>query len=130
MTNPYQKIIHRAKFISPDGAVSPLCAKKPKAINLKVTTWTNRANAVTCEKCKEIQASERKSKMTKKIPASTRQYDLNIMGFVLKCHVLNNGERIIEADSIAEFFQHLENGEVRLSKEDALSLAKFVKGVD
>ena len=68
--------------------------------------------------------------MTEKIPVSTHQCDLNIMGFVLKCHVLSNGERVIEADSIAEFFQHLENGEVRLSKEDALSLAKFLKGVD
>lgn len=43
--------IHMAKLISANGNVSPLCAKRPRAINLKVASWTNRPEAVTCPKC-------------------------------------------------------------------------------
>jgi hypothetical protein len=47
------KIYHKAKYINEKGGVSPLCAEKPRAINLKRATWTNRWEAVTCEKCLE-----------------------------------------------------------------------------
>jgi len=49
-----EKMVHMAKHISQDGRVSPLCAAKPRAINLSVATWTNRESAVTCKKCKEL----------------------------------------------------------------------------
>jgi hypothetical protein len=51
--DPYhdKKPVHLAKMISNNGDVSPLCAKKPRKINLKTETWTNRAEAVTCKKC-------------------------------------------------------------------------------
>lgn len=45
------KIYHRAKLIAPDGSVSPLCAKTPKAIDLTKELWTARDDAVTCLKC-------------------------------------------------------------------------------
>lgn len=48
------KICHLAKHFRSDGKVSALCAKKPRAINLKVALWTNREEAVTCGKCKAI----------------------------------------------------------------------------
>lgn len=43
-----------AKLINSKGGVSPLCAKKPKVLNLSRELWTNRAEAVTCPKCKVI----------------------------------------------------------------------------
>jgi hypothetical protein len=46
--------IHLAKMIRNDGAVSPLCAKKPRKLDLKISSWTNRAEAVTCKKCLDI----------------------------------------------------------------------------
>ena len=49
--NPYEKPVHMAKMISAHGDVSPLCAKRPKAINLKTDLWTTCKDAVTCPKC-------------------------------------------------------------------------------
>ena len=45
------KVRHRAGLMRDDGAVSALCFKTPHAINLKRATWTNRDEAVTCQKC-------------------------------------------------------------------------------
>jgi hypothetical protein len=47
------KVMHLAKMVRCDGAVSPLCAKKPRALDLRISTWTIRENAVTCKKCLE-----------------------------------------------------------------------------
>lgn len=51
--DPYNdnKVAHRAKHIAPDGSVSPLCAPKPKAIDMNIETWTTSDDAVTCTKC-------------------------------------------------------------------------------
>ena len=49
-----EKIRQRAKLVSQNGDVSPLCAIKPRRINLKKESWTNRDGAVTCPKCLEI----------------------------------------------------------------------------
>lgn len=56
MSDPYhdRKPIHLAKHMAPDGGVSPLCAKTPRALNLKVATWTLDRNAVTCPRCKKL----------------------------------------------------------------------------
>ena len=46
------KPVHFAYRVTDDGRVSPLCrGDAPRAINLKVATWTNRAEAVTCRRC-------------------------------------------------------------------------------
>jgi hypothetical protein len=47
------KIYHKANKIRPDGAVSALCFKMPRAIDLSKASWTNRKEAVTCKKCLE-----------------------------------------------------------------------------
>lgn len=52
LRNP--KPIHRAKFIRADGRVSPLCAAKPRAIDLRRSSWTNRDEAVTCPGCLKL----------------------------------------------------------------------------
>lgn len=51
--DPYndRKIYHKPKLISGDGSVSPLCAVKPRKINLEKELWTITDSAVTCEKC-------------------------------------------------------------------------------
>lgn len=51
---PKSKPVHRAKLIREDGAVSPLCARTPRAISLKQATWTIRDEDVTCKGCLEI----------------------------------------------------------------------------
>lgn len=47
------KIYHMAALIDRNGNVSPLCAAKPKPINLKKATWMNRREAVTCPRCRK-----------------------------------------------------------------------------
>lgn len=45
------RIYHRGSLINPRGGVSALCFAKPRAIDMKRATWTNRDEAVTCPKC-------------------------------------------------------------------------------
>jgi hypothetical protein len=54
--DPYndRKIVHLAKLISNKGDISPACAKKPRKLNLKLSKWSLRKNAVTCTKCLNI----------------------------------------------------------------------------
>jgi hypothetical protein len=47
--------VHMAHQISSRGGVSPLCADKPRRINMGAKsreTWTTCAAAVTCKKCR------------------------------------------------------------------------------
>lgn len=58
---PDQKIYHMAKLIGPNGEVSPLCADRPRKINLRRALWTLRAEAVTCAKCRKRLSEQPKS---------------------------------------------------------------------
>ena len=51
---PPVRPIHMGKLVSPEGHVSPLCAKVPRPIDLEKATWTNRPEAVTCPRCKRL----------------------------------------------------------------------------
>lgn len=53
-----QRLYHFAAKIRDDGAVSPLCAKTPRAIDLTQALWTIRREAVTCPKCLAVMATE------------------------------------------------------------------------
>ncbi len=46
-----QRITHKAKLVSNKGGISPLCAEKPRKINLSKESWTLADYLVTCEKC-------------------------------------------------------------------------------
>lgn len=48
---------HWAAKINGNGDVSALCFAKPRPINLRVASWTNRADAVTCPKCQKMLAA-------------------------------------------------------------------------
>lgn len=54
--DPYhdKKKYHMAALMSSKGDVSPLCAVKPRKLNLKRELWTLEKEAVTCKKCLEI----------------------------------------------------------------------------
>jgi hypothetical protein len=41
------------------------------------------------------------------IPTAVWSGSFSVFGVELKCHVLDNGQRIIEADSMADFFNGL-----------------------
>ena len=45
--------VHLADKVNQHGGVSAFCSSsiRPRAINLRVATWTNRREAVTCEAC-------------------------------------------------------------------------------
>ena len=47
------KTCHKAKN-NEKGKVTALCYKDDRPINLMQVTWTNRNEAVTCEKCKNL----------------------------------------------------------------------------
>lgn len=51
--DPYgdDKVYHYAHMMNPKGKVSPLCADKPRAINLDRASWTIVEAQVTCPKC-------------------------------------------------------------------------------
>lgn len=51
--DPKPKIYHRAYLMSAQG-VSALCFRRPRSIDLRRATWTNRDEAVTCKKCLAI----------------------------------------------------------------------------
>lgn len=48
---PPLKIVHKGKLMSPEGHVSPLCAKTPRKINLAKENWTVVDRCVTCKQC-------------------------------------------------------------------------------
>ena len=55
MSAPRPKVVHRAKHIREDGAVSALCFTTLRAIDMKRASWTFTAEAVTCRKCRDAQ---------------------------------------------------------------------------
>ncbi len=67
--------------------------------------------------------------MGDKIPHAIMSGELTIGDFVLKTHVLDDGTRIFEEESVIGFFEWLENGGM-LTKEDAEKIAGFVHGVE
>lgn len=67
--------------------------------------------------------------MPEPLPESIYQGTISIMGVELKVHGLSDGKRIIESDSLADFLDAMANGP-RLTEEEAVRLARFVKGLD
>lgn len=53
---------------------------------------------------------------------------LNIGGATLKVFVLDDGRRIIDAESFHIFWQMLSNPEIKFTEDDARKVASFTKG--
>lgn len=51
--DPYRdnKKYHCGHLMREDGSVSALCFKRPRPIDLSKALWTNRDEAVTCQRC-------------------------------------------------------------------------------
>lgn len=54
---PRQRVYHFGAKVRCDGAMSALCYRRPRPINLRLALWTIREEAVTCPKCKAILAA-------------------------------------------------------------------------
>lgn len=65
--------------------------------------------------------------MMAEFPASIASSTVSIMGVDIVFHVLDNGEQIIEAESMHRFLEMLGAG-VEMNSDDAMKLAKVVKG--
>lgn len=50
-----KRIVHLANKINEKGQASALCSKKPRAINMKTSTYVfYQPEAITCKKCQKI----------------------------------------------------------------------------
>lgn len=54
---PKARPVHRAKHVTSAGDVSPLCAPKPRRLDLTRSSWTLRDDAVTCPRCRALIAA-------------------------------------------------------------------------
>jgi len=45
------KVYHKAYLIDSNGHVSPLCADRPRKLNLRKELWTFQWAQVTCKEC-------------------------------------------------------------------------------
>ena len=61
------------------------------------------------------------------LPQVVHSGTVNIGGFELTVHVLDNGQRVIDAECLNSFFEFLED-DVPVTEEDWLALAKLIKG--
>jgi hypothetical protein len=69
--------------------------------------------------------------MTEEVPHSVWQGSFKLFGVDVKCHVLSNGQRIIEADSMKEILAAMQ-GDKDLppsADDDPAALAKWLHGV-
>lgn len=66
------------------------------------------------------------------IPKSIANSTINLFGVELKCHVLDNGKRVIEAESMEKLFDYMANGNPEITEENteeqATSFAKWLRG--
>ena len=68
--------------------------------------------------------------MKKEIPNAVSEGELKIAGLTLKVAVLEDGSRMIEAESFARFMSALEDGSIpTISEEDSKELARFIRGI-
>ncbi len=63
------------------------------------------------------------------LPKATHSSELQIAGLTLKVHVLDNGQRVIEAGSVAEFFQFMESS-ATIPESDLVRLAQWLGGAE
>jgi hypothetical protein len=60
------------------------------------------------------------------LPTSVWQGEFSVCGVAMKCHVLSDGRRIIEAESIAAFLEALATGEI--NRAEVVRMAMWMHG--
>lgn len=63
-------------------------------------------------------------------PNVVRSGELSIGGVVLKCHVLEDGRRIIEEDSLIDFFFNDGDPFKEATDEELAAFVRFMRGLD
>lgn len=66
---------------------------------------------------------------TKPDPVSVWQGELNLLGVTLHVHVLDNGQRIIEADDMHAFMEAMASG-AEFDEAEATTFARWMHGLD
>ena len=56
-----------------------------------------------------------------------RSGEIKLNGLTIKCHVLEDGKRIIEEQSLYDFMEYMSSG--KLNEEDAVKIAKELKSL-
>lgn len=65
------------------------------------------------------------------IPKSIAESEIVLFGVTLHCHVLDNGERIIDQEDVDRLFEALEITDSREAKSEAMeTLARFCRGAN
>lgn len=59
--------------------------------------------------------------MPSEIPTAIWSGTFKLMGVELKCHMLNDGQRVIEAESVNKFMEKLTDGELDLKDVKAMT---------
>ena len=66
---------------------------------------------------------------TKPDPVSVWQGELNLLGVTLHVHVLDNGQRIIEADDMYAFMEAMASG-AEVDQDEAAAFARWMHGLE
>lgn len=64
------------------------------------------------------------------IPRSVAESEIVLLGVTLHCHVLDNGQRIIDSEDVARLFEAMEITDSPGAKSEAMdALARFCRGL-
>lgn len=66
--------------------------------------------------------------MNDKLPTAVWSGSFNLFGVSVNCHVLDDGRRIIDADSFREMLDAMHSGNVP-QEESLMEFAKWLKGI-
>ena len=62
------------------------------------------------------------------IPKSVWQGSFPLFGVELKCHVLDNGERVLEADSVVAFFKGMNSPDTTIDEAESKRFSEWLYG--
>lgn len=65
------------------------------------------------------------------LPTAVSSSEITLFGVTLHCHVLDDGQRIIEAEDVSRLFAAMENTEREQAQIEGLEeFARFCRGTD
>ncbi len=67
--------------------------------------------------------------MSDQLPKAIASSTLRILGVNLTVHVLDNGERVIDAGDIKRLFEAMGDLDTPMTEDEAVAIAKVVRGI-
>ena len=67
--------------------------------------------------------------MSDQLPKAIASSTMRILGVDLTVHVLDNGERVIDAGDIERLFEAMGDSDTPLTEDEAVALAKSIRGM-